>query len=450
MTPAAQSLAPGAAERPHSGATAPRSASATWLVSLFAAVVLFQRISLPGNIVPMILPLIIAWCLYGLATGVLEFHVRRTKLFLLAAAATSGAALLQQIFLIKPMISLTSWGLFMTVWIPGALVLRDRSRLALRQAFSGCVKIGVALAIGAIAMMATQYAGLPYHDYLADVVPPPLQQIGYVITYPLQYGSPIYRANAWIGLEPSVVSFQLGVCLLLALLIGSSLPVLLTIATGMACTVSGSGIFVVVIGVAVMLLTPMRRRLVKHPIPVLITIFLILQTPMGKKIAGRVTEAAVGGSSTRLRAIDPYVVLWPHWTSSGWGSTLIGFGAGSSQRLITDTNRRGLLVPSPVKVFFDYGLIAGLVLAVFLLFCYLGGPSRALALSLAASSWLLQPGTTTVVLAIPTLLFVTWWSPRPGRYLEDDPFTSGPEPVPLAVPPPTPPPRRALPAGGER
>ncbi len=445
MTLATQTLATGVAGR--SGATAPTTASARWLVSLFAAVVLFQRISLPGNIVPFILPLILAWCFYGLGTGVLEFHTRRTKLFLVAAAATAGVALLQQEFLANPMISLTSWGLFMAVWIPGVLVLRDRSRIAVRQAFTGCVKVGVFLAIGAITMMVSQYAGLPYRDYLADIVPKSLLQIGYVITYPLQYGSPIYRANAWIGLEPSVVSFQLGVCLLMALLIGSSVPVLLTLATGMACTVSGSGIFVVVIGVAVMLLTPMRRRLVKHPIPIVVTIFLLLQTPMGKKIAGRVTEAAVGGSSTRLRAIDPYVELWPHWITHGWGSAIIGFGAGSSQRLITDTNRRGLLVPSPVKVFFDYGLIAGVALAVFLLFCYMGGPSRALAISLAASSWLLQPGTTTVVLAVPTLMFVAWWSPRLGRPLEHDPFTNRPDPVPLADAPP-PPRRRALPAGG--
>ena len=76
-----------------------------------------------------------------------------------------------------------------------------------------------------------------------------------------------------------------------------------------------------------------------------------------------------------------------------------------------------------MKVFFDYGVIAGLALCVFLVFCYFGAPSRALAVTLFASSWVLQPGTTTFVLVMQTLLFVTWWTPRRRRPLESAPFT---------------------------
>ena len=78
----------------------------------------------------------------------------------------------------------------------------------------------------------------------------------------------------------------------------------------------------------------------------------------------------------------------------------------------------GLLVPSPAKVFFEYGLVAGVVLAAFLLGCYWGGPSRAMGLSLLVSLWLLQPGVTTMVIVAPLLAMVTLWSPRPGLPIE--------------------------------
>jgi hypothetical protein len=97
---------------------------------------------------------------------------------------------------------------------------------------------------------------------------------------------------------------------------------------------------------------------------------------------------------------------------------LLGRGPGSSQQLVENTHILGLLVPSPIKVFFDYGLLAGAVLLAFLFACYLGGPSRAYALSLVVSLWLLQPGTTTLLVVVNVLLFVTLWSPRPGAVVE--------------------------------
>jgi hypothetical protein len=75
-------------------------------------------------------------------------------------------------------------------------------------------------------------------------------------------------------------------------------------------------------------------------------------------------------------------------------------------------------VPTPLKIFFDYGVIAGLALATFLLFMYLGGPSRAMAITLGTSLWALQPGTTTLVFVVAVPLLVTWWTPRINAPLE--------------------------------
>lgn len=403
------------------GGAADPGRSARWIISLFAVSVLTQRLALPGGLVPLLLPLILAWCLYGLLSGLLEFHRIRTNLYLLAAGLTAGIALAQQLLVSDPLVSLTSWGLFMTVWAPATLRLTNRSRAVVRRAFEGSVRVGVVLASACLIMLGSQYLGLGYVDYLARVVPSPFLVQGYVITYPLQYDSPIYRANAWIGLEPSVISLQLGVCLVLALLVRASLPTLLVLIAGMVTTASGSGIFVVVIAGVVALMTPMRRQLVRYPLAIGAAAIALLLTPSGSLILSRVREFAYADSSTSLRAVEPYRLLWPTWTADP-AMVLFGRGAGSSQALISATNRPGLLVPSPVKVLFDYGVIAGLVLAIFLVYCYYGAPSLALAAGLFGSSWLLQPGTTTVVLVVPTLLFVTWLAPRRDRYLEWDPF----------------------------
>lgn len=420
MTTALSSSAGRTPSRPN----APRTVAdrtVAWVVSLFAATVLLQRLSLPGGIVPLLLPVIYLWCAAGLATGVLAFQPTRLRLFALAGAATAAVAFLQLRFVTVPLISVTSWGLFLAVWLPAVVVLVDRSRATVLRAFAGSVTVGLWLAVVCIVMQLTQLAGLPYVDFVAVVVPEQLLVQGYVITYPIEYASDVYRSNAWIGLEPSVVSLQLGVALVLAILLRRRFLVLFTLFLGMATTVSGSGVLVVAIALLVMLLMPIRRQLLRYTLGGLVALGLVLLLPVGQQLAARATEATFSGSSTALRAIEPYRFLWPIWSPDTM-AVLWGRGAGASQQMVTDTNRAGLLVPSPVKVIFDYGVVAGLLLAVFLLFCYVGGPSRSLAVALVVSSWVIQPGTTTVVLVAPTLLFITWWAPRLGQPVESDPL----------------------------
>lgn len=393
------------------------------VVGLFAASILLQRFSLPGGVVPVLLLIVVGAAGYGLHRGLLAFDRTRLGLFLLAAGLTAAAAIVQTVLIPAPLISLTSWGLFMTVWAPATVRLTHRDRATLRESFRGCLRWGVGLAVVAIVMRVVQMAGVAYMDPLA-VFPKTLLVQGYVITYPIEYASPIYRSNAWIGLEPSIISLQLGIALVLAILLRANPVTLVVLASGIICTVSGSGVFIVIVALIVILILPMRRQLWRYFVAGALTLVVALQTRTGRDLATRATEAAMTGSSTSLRAIEPYRFLWPTWTSDVW-VVLLGAGAGASQKLVEATNRAGLLVPSPVKVFFDYGVIAGLALCVFLVYCYFGAPSKALAVTLFTSAWVLQPGTTTFVIVMQTLLFVTWWAPRPRASLESDPFTKG-------------------------
>lgn len=403
-----------------------RRASVCWVGSLFAVLVLSQRFAAPGfPAVPVLLPLVAVWVGGGLVRGVVEVERRRAALWLLAAGVTGVAVVVQPALVDRPVVSPTSWALFMCTWAPFVVVLRDRRPGTFLAALRPVVTAGCALAAGCVVMTASQLAGLPYRDLLADVVPRPFLLQDFIITYPVFYGSPLYRANAWIGLEPSMVSAQLGLALVAALLTRRRAAPVVLLVCGLVAASAGSGLAIVAVAVLVMLLHPARGLLVRYVPAGAVAAVLFVAAPWGTSIVSRFTEASTDRSSTSLRATLPYEYLWPQWVSDpSW--VLLGRGPGSSQRLVADSGILGLLVPTPVKIFFDYGVLAGLVLAVFMAYCYVEGPSRAFAASLFVSLWVIQPGSTTMVIVLPVLLLVTAWAPRPGAVVESHPGAGPP------------------------
>jgi hypothetical protein len=391
-----------------------------YVAGLFVALVLLQRFAVPGlPQVSALVPVVLGWTAWGVLRGLLE--VERSRLLLwCAAAGTAALAVPMQVHLVRdPIISPTSWALLVAIWLPAALRLRERSRATYVRVLRSVVVTASALAGGCVAMMAVQLAGVPYRDYLASVVPAPLLLNDFVITYPVVYGSELYRANAWIGLEPSMVSLQMGIGLLAAVLVGSSLRTVLLLVTGLICATSGSGFAILAVGVVVLLLHRARGRLVRYLPAAVAALVLLFTLPWGQYLLERTSEFSDSRSSTSLRGLLPYEYLWPTWIADPM-AVLVGRGPGSSQQLVNDSGILGLLVPTPIKLFFDYGLVAGVVLAALLLYSYAGGPSRAFAVSLLVSLWLLQPGTTTTIVVAPLFLLVTWWAPSGEPALETE------------------------------
>ena len=392
--------------------------TARWVAVLFLLVVLLQRFAVPGvPNVALLVPVVVVWAALALARRIAV--VDRTRLLWWFAAATTSCfvMLIQDFAVAGAEISVTAWGLVMVVWLPFVLRLVENGPAAYLQTLRYVSLIATILAILTIAMVGTQLLGIPHRDWFAVLVPENLQLGGFVLTYPLNYGSNILRGNAWIGLEPSMVSAQLGIGLLAALFVRARWWTVVVLILGLVATASGSGIVIVIIGVLVMMLHRCRQLLTKYAVLGGVTVVLATLTPFGSLLLDRSSEFSSSGSSASLRAFEPYGVLFPRWTEQLSG-VLWGYGPGSSQRIVTDTNVLGLLVPSPAKVFFEYGLVAGVVLAAFLLGCYWGGPSRTMGLSLLVSLWLLQPGVTTMVIVAPLLAMVTLWSPRPGPPIE--------------------------------
>ena len=94
--------------------------------------------------------------------------------------------------------------------------------------------------------MLAQLLGVRYVDWLAEFVPHALLVQDYVISYPIVYGSPLYKSNAWLALEPSFLSFMIGACVVAALIVRMSVAKVLILIAGLLSTVAGSGIAVVV------------------------------------------------------------------------------------------------------------------------------------------------------------------------------------------------------------
>ena len=398
-----------------------------WVATLFALTVLLQRFAVPGSVVPLLLPVVLGWLGLAWLRGMVE--VERTRLMLLCAAlAVTGAAIFVQPMLVPaPRVSLTSWGLVFAVSSTLIFRLVDRRPETFRRVLHAVSSIGVILALGALTMTATQLAGIAYNDIVAGLVPEPLRLSGYVITYPYAYGSSLFRANAWLGLEPSFVSFQLGLAALAAMMVRRSWLVLFLLLAGLASTASGSGILILLVGVAGLISSRLRGQLRPRLLPLGLGILVLLSTPYGIGLAARAGEVAEDNSSASLRAIQPYERLLTPWLSD-LPTTLFGAGPGTSQVLVTATSEAGLLVPTPIKILFDYGIIAGFVLAAFLITCYCGSLSPVLAFTLFFSLWTLQPGLTTILLVVHVVILVSLW-PR-----DDESEVDGHAPRPLARP----------------
>lgn len=389
-----------------------------WVGGLYIGYVLLQRFAVPGTPVALLLPFALAASAWGVLSGLATIHRNRLNAWLLAAGATALIIPVQSFILHRSLVSISSWGLWMVVWLPFTLHLVDRRLSTYLGVLRVVVNTTAVIAGACVLMMATQYAGLPYRDYFAQIVPTPLRLDGFVITYPISYGSPIYRANAWIGLEPSMISLQLGVGLVAALLTGTRTMIIALLLAGLVAATSGSGFAIIVVALVVLLATSARNVLKRYLFPAVAALTIGLASPMGQNIMGR-----VGGGETDpslgLRAIYPYEYLWPTWASD-LSKVLFGDGPGSSQKLVEQSGVVGLLVPTPVKIFYDYGLLAGVVLAAMMILCFAGGHSRAISITLLVSLWTLQPGTTAIVVLMPALLLVAWWAPREGaRAMED-------------------------------
>ena len=387
-----------------------------WIVSLFAANFLLQRISIPNLSIPVITPLILVWVAAALWLGVLELNARRLILWLVAASISACMVLLQVLWVSNAFVSVDSWLFWVVLWLPLVVQLRDRNRDTYHRALGGIGNLGVMIGALSALFMVLQLIGIPYRDRIAEIVPPSLLVDGYAISYPVTYGSELYKSNAWIALEPSFLSFMLGVCLVAAVIARLSWIKVQVILLGMLATTAGSGLAVVAAFVVISLLAGQGFRLRRYALPTLPLGAVFGTTLLGQSILDRVTEVSSSGSSTSLRMIEPYLHLWPQWISDPL-VPLLGRGPGSSAWVVSNLGIDGLLVPSPAKMLFDYGVIGGTLLIIVMAAAFIRCPEPVFALALAISFFTVQAASPPLVVC--AIITVSLWSPSVSRRLTD-------------------------------
>jgi hypothetical protein len=383
---------------------------ATWVTVLFTLTFLFQRISVPGISIPVTVPIAGLWLGLAFLRGLVTIDPRRFVIWCLAAAVSGAMVLPQLIIVASPYVSFNSWALWIVIWLPLVVRLRDRSRVHYLRTLRAVANAGLGLAVLSIAFIVSQLFGVRYYDWVADVVPNNLLVHDYVISYPISYGSPIYKSNGWIALEPSFLSFFIAVCLVSALVTRMSVVKVLVLLAGLLSTVAGSGMAVIIVYVVCLLLVGRIGNLRRYGLPAVAVIVGFISTIFGQAVSQRVLEFGDARSSTSLRAIEPYLQLWPYWVGDP-PSVIIGQGAGSSAEIIRGLGITGLLVPSTAKVLFDYGLVGGTGLIILMIFTYVRSPEPLFALSLAASMFVLQ--TASQPLVICSIMLFAFWSPAP-------------------------------------
>jgi hypothetical protein len=378
------------------------------VVGLFIATFLLQRIAVPGLPVSVTVPLAVGWVVAAAAAQVVELNRTRLLVWLFAAAVSGIVTAGQVLFVARPEISFNSWALWIVTWLPIVVQLRNRDRQAYLRCTRAIAGVGMGLAAVSVLFMALQLLGVRYYDWLASVVPSQLLVPGYLTTYPVSYGSQIYKSHGWIALEPSFMSFFLGVALVCGLIGRVRLIGILLLFAGVLSTMAGSGVAIVVVFLAVLVVQGKSYMVRSYAVPMIIATAVFAATPFGQSMFSRVTEFGSNDSSASLRSIEPYLQLWPYWIADPAG-IFFGHGAGSSVDIVSSVGPEGLLVPTVAKVFFDYGLIGGAGLIVLMAVTFVKSPSPAFAVALAASIFLLQGASQPLVICCITL--TAFWAP---------------------------------------
>ena len=390
-----------------------------WVAGLFLATFLLQRITVPGLPIPITVLLAVGWVGLAAVFRIVEFNRLRLLLWLAAAGVSGMFVPLQTVVVDNPSVSVNSWGLWMVVWAPMVVQLKRRDERTYLRFTRAVAHIGVGLASLSLVFIGSQLVGIRYSDWVSSVVPSSLLVQDFIVSYPIVYGSQIYKSNGWIALEPSFMSFFLGVALICALLARARVWQVLLIGVGLLTTVAGSGLALLAVFIPVLALQGKLGSLRRYFIPGGVVGVLFASTVFGEAILSRVTEVGSARSSTSLRVTEPYVELWPHFIADPVG-IFLGYGPGSSADVVTGSGIYGLLVPNILKVVYDYGMLAGPLLIALMVSAYLRGPSTAFALSLAASIFVIQ-GTAQPII-ICSIIVISLWSPTttsPDAALDD-------------------------------
>lgn len=384
------------------------------LITAFVwATVLLQRIAFPvgdGYVSPL-LPLALALAAWLWCTG--RAYLEPVRALLCHAAIIGVLMASLAVNVAGARFSLLSLGLLLALYLPFVLVLDAPARQALHVVFRAVRSAATLVAVLALAQLLAQLAGVwTWSDLLAQVVPARYLVPGYITSYPITFGSSVFKSNGVLLLEPSVCSQVLALGIVSQLGLGGGRWRIALLGAALLSTVAGTGVIVLGAG----MLVHVFRRGVKQAVGGLAVAAVVgagvAASPLSEVYSGRLETSSSESSSAYQRFVAPLERMGRALDASP-RVALAGSGAGSAQveaERIRATQGVPAIDSPQSKLVTEYGWPAALLFVAFLVVVLVrGSPSPVLAASLAALYFVLGGGLlqaqTVVLIWVMTLPF---------------------------------------------
>jgi hypothetical protein len=188
----------------------------------------------------------------------------------------------------------------------------------------------------------------------------------------------------------------------------------LVLGLGMAATLSGTGILLLVLGVTLLVVLVPNRIRPSYLIAGIIGLAISFSTPAGNILLDRRDETTQQGTSGYSRFVQPYTEV-SRGLAEHPSRYFVGAGPGASDRLLESHRYQGgdaVVYTIAPKMAFEYGLIAAMIFSCFLLVSILRGPPMPVLPTAVAfmifflSGSLLQPHTIVIAWILTSL-----WGP---------------------------------------
>lgn len=414
-SPALREGAASTGSPPQVSATEGRATRSAWgegdqrvVTILVVLLVLTQRMGVPvgGSTISVALPL------SYLAVTILLFRRRltanrlRSELYLIAITACLATTAI--VALDGGSFSMTSLLLLVAIYLPWTMRARGSTPYAVAWR-AGATFVRVMLVVAAVAVLqfAAQLAGIwQYQDYLAQVIPSQYLVFGYNPNIPLVFGSPTFKANAFVMLEPSFLSQYCALAAVIGMILRVPTWQLLLLVAGLASAVSGTGIVALAIGGALILVRARHRIRPAYLVGAVVALVVVLLGPTAPLLLDRTGEVTQSGTSGNARFVAPITEAL-RGLEDDPARYAVGAGPGSADRLLGERgDGRSALANFSIapKLAFEYGLIAGGLFVVFILLGLLDG-----------APWRVVPGVLVVMLFLlsgallqPQTAFLAW------------------------------------------
>ncbi len=391
------------------------------LQTLLVVTILGQRILVPIGELPVSLTLIAAFIALVLARlrGGIQYNRVRSELYIAAGAVIALCAWFTSWR--GDNISMNSMMLLLVIYLPWVFCVSPQFLDLMQPLLRTFVRLMVGIAVVGAGQMVAQVAlGWKYEDYMAEWLGDPLAELwldqGYNTNNPISFTNPVIKANSFVFLEPSFLCQFCALALIISLLLRAPAWQPLILGIGMAATLSGTGILLLALGIALLFVLVPNRIRPSYLVAGIVGLAIVFSTPAADILLDRRDETSRSGSSGSLRFVQPYTEVTKGLAEDP-SRYVVGAGPGASDRLLEssakDDQGEAVVYGIAPKMAFEYGFVAAVLFVAFLLVSILRGPplpvlpTSVIFMIFFLSGSLLQP--PTIVLA--WLLTSIWGKP---------------------------------------